>query len=613
MSNTSNDGDIDGPLIITEYSHVYTGSEFLCQALASAGVTHIFGGHGGAVVSLINAIIAHPTLTWVYCRCEVNASQAAAAHAKLTGRLGCCVATSGPGATHLLSGLIDADQDRVPLLCLTGMKSLGKTRHSDFQDIDQTSVFRMAGLALSEEVAHIDQLLPLTRNAFTAAITSNRCAHLAIPVNVQAASIEARTHFCLGTAFQQSPHSASSVIVEALVMALRSEIKANRHVMIACGYRAHNLGDLVERIAELMHAPVLTSFDGKGTVDEHHPLSYGVVGVYGNVGTPAALDLMEHCETVIGICVNDWSELIVDSVSGLQVRKFVQIDETLVGGDSMRFAPSAVLTCGFLRETLQRVVRVLEEHLERDGMLRKRALRSVELWGTLRKSECYRQMHDEITIHEPELAKDVWSELKKETYTKPTGTPSTYLDGSCLKSADIHSQDFAHPAVFFKVMSDYLDNDSTICADIGDNSLFMASCLVCKRGQRYLTSEHMGILGYSLNAGLASSLAAVRKASNNCDGDKTKVSKTLVVAGDGGIQMSLNELATMRDHVQGMFWLLLSSIVDWGEYKMSRGGLDLRQMDVTLDHQVMLIYSKHMAIQMVPCSQLAIMKSSLQQ
>jgi thiamine pyrophosphate-dependent acetolactate synthase large subunit-like protein len=102
----------DAP-VITQHSRSYTGSDFLCHALVSVGVTHVFGGHGGAVVSLIDAIVRHPRLIWVYCRCETNASQAAAAYAKLHGTLGCCVATSGPGASHLLSGLIDADQDRV--------------------------------------------------------------------------------------------------------------------------------------------------------------------------------------------------------------------------------------------------------------------------------------------------------------------------------------------------------------------------------------------------------------------------------------------------------------------------------------------------------------------
>jgi thiamine pyrophosphate-dependent acetolactate synthase large subunit-like protein len=195
----------------------------------------------------------------VYCRCETNASQSAAAYAKLHGTLGCCIATSGPGASHLLSGIIDADQDRVPLLCLTGMKSLGKTRHSNFQDIDQSSIFRMAGLALSEMVSHIDQLLPLARNAFTAAIANNRCAHLAIPIDVQTETIEARTHFCLGMSFQlRTCLPASTLQVEAFAMALCQEQLMKRRVLVACGYRANAIGTFVERIAELIHAPILT-------------------------------------------------------------------------------------------------------------------------------------------------------------------------------------------------------------------------------------------------------------------------------------------------------------------------------------------------------------------
>jgi len=132
------------------YTPLYSlKSELICDVLVNFGVTHVFGGHGGAIVGLVDAIMAHPKLTWVYNRCEVskvlfkysiyisfdilellsfrcchihkvNAVQAAMAYAKLHNRLGCCVATSGPGAGHLLSGLVDADQDRVPLLCITG-------------------------------------------------------------------------------------------------------------------------------------------------------------------------------------------------------------------------------------------------------------------------------------------------------------------------------------------------------------------------------------------------------------------------------------------------------------------------------------------------------------
>ena len=149
----------------------------------------------------------------------------AAAHAKLHGSLGCCIATSGPGAAHLLSGLVDADQDRCPLVCITGLKSSDHVRYADFQDIDQASIFRMAGLAFSETVSDVGQLLPLTRNAFTVAISSNRCAHLAIPINIQQELVKARTHFCLGTTYQLLQGvPATKVQLDALVMALRTEI-----------------------------------------------------------------------------------------------------------------------------------------------------------------------------------------------------------------------------------------------------------------------------------------------------------------------------------------------------------------------------------------------------
>lgn len=521
-------------LIITEGTKQFTATQFICHALASAGVTHIFGGHGGAIVPLVDAIVAHPSLTWVYCRCEVNASQAAAAYAKLHGKVGCCVATSGPGAAHLLSGLVDADQDRVPLICLTGLKERNHGRYADFQDIDQSAIFRMAGLALSETVSDIDQLLPLMRNAFTIAMAANRCAHLAIPINVQQETVVARTHFCLGTAFQaRICIPATRLQVDALALALRSEIEANRHVLIACGYRANiaGVGKYVERIAELLRSPILTSFDGKGTVDEQHPMSYGVIGMYGNAGTPSALDLMECCDTVIGICVNDWTELVANK-SGLQIRRMIQIDERLVAGDSVRFAPFAVFACGYLGDSLRRVVKILEEQLARSKPHHKRLATTSD---------------SSATLH-PESAGDVWAELRKGgPFVKPTGTPATFLAGRCFAtSSSITNQNYCHPAVFFKVMGTYLDRDSVICADIGDNALWMASSLAAKRGQRFITSEHLGIMGFGLNSGLAASLAAVDKVKKAGAGGTPP--KTLVVAGDGGIQMSINELATMKDH-----------------------------------------------------------------
>ena len=411
---------------------------------------------------------------------------------------------------------------------------VGNDSQADFQDIDQSSIFKMAGISYSETVSVSDQLLPLARNAFTAAISSHRCAHLAVPVNVQQEEIVTRSHFCLGTSFQAvSSLPATDLDIETLVTALREEVEENRRVIIACGYRAAGLGRQIEKLAELLNAPILTSYDAKGTVDERHKLAYGVVGVYGNAGTPGAVDLLEKCQTVIGLCVNDYTELICNK-SGLQMRRLIQVDSLLVKGDSLRFSPSAVFLCGYLQQSLKKAVSGLEKHISASELLSHR-LSVGTVSGSVLKS---------IPTMEPSSGDDVWDKLKEESYVKPTGTPSTYLKGSCLNYADLTSETHCHPAVFFKSMADFLDDDSVICADIGDNALFMASSLPAKRGQRFLTSEHLGIMGFSLNSGVVASLHALGEAEST----KKPIKKTLVVAGDGGIQMSINELATLKDH-----------------------------------------------------------------
>jgi hypothetical protein len=137
-----------------------------------------------------------------------------------------------------------------------------------------------------------------------------------------------------------------------------------------------------------------------------------------------SVKLLERCETVVGVCVNDWSELVADS-HGLQVRNFLQIDERLVAGDSLRLSPEAVLTSGYLADTLDDLIKKLEDCMHRSHIDRKV---SVADFGKL-------------GIHEPGSGDDVWSELGKKSYAKASGTPSTFMNGRELStSPDIRSE-----------------------------------------------------------------------------------------------------------------------------------------------------------------------------
>lgn len=165
------------------------------------------------------------------------------------------------------------------------------------------------------------------------------------------------------------------------------------------------------------------------------------------------------------------------------LRRIIQIDDRLVAGDSMRFAPSAVLSCGYLAESLDQVNKLLEEHM------RPLTRYSHRLTGTADFDL------GAILTHEPKSEIYTWTELKKENYRKPVGTPSTFLQIERLvDSPEVKSETHCHPAIFFNVMARHLDNSSIICADIGDNALFMAASLAAQRGQRFLTSEHLGIM-----------------------------------------------------------------------------------------------------------------------
>eukprot|EP00804_Cyclotella_cryptica_P014159 CCRYP_005593-RA/>CCRYP_005593-RA protein AED:0.32 eAED:0.32 QI:338/0.6/0.5/1/0.4/0.5/6/0/331 len=330
--------------------------------------------------------MAHTKLTWVYNRCEVNAVQAAMAYAKLHNRLGCCVATSGPGAGHLLSGLVDADQDRVPLLCITGSFVSSHIVYFLFDAVDQGAIFRMAGIGLSESVSHIHQLIPLLRNALYLATTTYRCAHLAIPIDVQLDSVTAPRflNFRSENLSKNVLDHASDEQIRALATALIKERMDGHHMVIFCGWRAFPFGDAIEALAEYLDVPIITSYDGKGCVSESIPHSFGVAGIYGFVGGGKSQEVLEDCDVIVAFCMSDLTKAVTD------------------------------------------------------------------------------------------------------------------------KSAPVETK-YCHPGLFFKNMSLLLDNDAILCADIGDNALWMASGISAVKGQRTLTSEHMGIMGFALNAGAASS------------------------------------------------------------------------------------------------------------
>lgn len=225
-----------------------TASAFIAQSLVDAGVKHVFGGHGGALVPLVNAVCEHGDLTWVCTRNEANASLMAAASAKLRNgdALGACISTSGPAASNLVTGLLDAQLDRVPVIAITGCKPRSDQGHSEFQDIDQARLLAAGGLAYSLTVSDVTQLLSVMRDAISTAFGQRAAVHVAVPVDIQVAILDAPKR-CLSSSLPSllarsrgcRPHPSAAV--EELAALLR----ATERVVFAVGLEAREAGDEV--------------------------------------------------------------------------------------------------------------------------------------------------------------------------------------------------------------------------------------------------------------------------------------------------------------------------------------------------------------------------------
>jgi thiamine pyrophosphate-dependent acetolactate synthase large subunit-like protein len=548
-------------------------SEWIANAIADTASEHrktipIFAGHGGALVPLVNAVEAHARLQFVYARNEHDAATMAAAYAKLTGELGVVIATSGPGATNLTTGLMEAVLDRVPLLAITGLKPTAVMGYSEFQDVAQSRLFAAAGLPFSKSAASASAVIPLLRDAVATALTQRSAAHLAIPVDIQAApSPLPLKHFCASHAHLRLQQPALNL--DSIRPAARTLVVGGEHheyhpprTVIAVGHMAQLTDSRMSRaildLAESLNAPVLTRLDAKGAVDESHPLAFGVIGVHGKPGLEAAALLISTADIVLSIGVQD-ETLLLCNTAGLQIRKLIEIQPDAVAVAN-RFNAEHTL----LGEVYE-VVQSLTEEVERLAlkMKKKRDLRDASNQRRrLVQADHFAYMHYEnptflneassrsIHVSDPDPltvsklsteADELWEAMHNGDWTKLQNTGLKNGSRGFKFNGD-ESENFCHPAAVLYALSDLrtdpstdkVSRNATVTVDVGDVTLWASLCLKLAGGSRTLCSERLGTMGYALNAAVAAVFA------------QPEPSGAVVLAGDGGFQMSLQELATFQ-------------------------------------------------------------------
>ncbi|ACA16552.1 thiamine pyrophosphate protein TPP binding domain protein [Methylobacterium sp. 4-46] len=276
-----------------------TVGDFLCQRLSDWGVRTIFGYPGDGINGLLGAMQrADKPFQFIQARHEEMAAFMACAYAKFTGELGVCLATSGPGATHLITGLYDARLDHMPVLAIAGQQARNALGGHYQQELDLTSAFKDVAGAFVQQASAPAQVRHLVDRAVRIARANRAVTAIILPNDLQEAPYEdpPRKH---GTLQSGVGYSDPRVLPrEADLKEAAAVLNAGEKVAILVGAGALHATDEVVAVAEALQAGVAKALLGKAAVPDDLPWVTGSIGL---LGTKPSWDLMMECDTLLMI------------------------------------------------------------------------------------------------------------------------------------------------------------------------------------------------------------------------------------------------------------------------------------------------------------------------
>ncbi len=336
-----------------------TAGDVLVQTLLDWGVDTIFGLPGDGINGIIEAMRKRKDdLRFIQTRHEEAAAFMACGYAKTTGRLGACIATSGPGGVHLLNGLYDAKLDGVPVIAITGMQFHDLLHTHTQQDVELDKLFmdvcvynaRVMGPAHTENVVEL---------ACRTAITRRGVAHVTMPVDFQSEEVKKDKRTPRNVAHHVSSAQAfkAGVPQEDDLRQAADILNAGTKIAILSGAGAIGSGPLVEEIADRLGAVIIKPLLGKASVPDASPFCLGGIGL---LGTRPSQEALEECDTLLIIGSSfPYIEFYPKPGSAKCVQ--IDIDGARIG---LRY-PVDVGLVGYAKTTLEHLLPRLEQKDDR--------------------------------------------------------------------------------------------------------------------------------------------------------------------------------------------------------------------------------------------------------
>ena len=450
---------------------IKTGAEILCECLIKEGVEVIFGFPGGVLLPLYDTIPRYPQLRHILVRHEQGAAHAADAYARVTGKLGVCLATSGPGATNLVTGIANAYLDSVPLLAITGQVPTHFIGKDAFQEIDITGI-TVPITKYNQLVLDINDLAKAIREAaYVAQVGRPGPVLVDIPRDV----FQARTEFIY-------PEKVDLPGFEPKLFGHPAQVKkaadlvnsAERPVIVAGhGINISKAFPELKELAENAQIPVVTTFLGIGCFPESHVLSYGWLGMH---GMGYANKAVHNADLLIAVGM--------------------RFDDRATGGVST-FAPHA------------RVV-----HIDVDAAeIGKNIPVDVPIVGDL---------------------KNVLQVLNKQVTKREHVAWLSQLDEwrSLHPAMEIRNHEDILPQYIIRQIHEATKGDTIIVTGVGQAQMWAAQYFYYDRPNSFISSGGLGTMGFELPGAIGAKVGCPHET-------------VWCIAGDGGFQMTVQELATM--------------------------------------------------------------------
>jgi len=293
-----------------------TVSELLVGVLEQIGVTQIFGLIGDSLNPLADAV-RRSKIEWVGVRHEEGAALAAAGQAKLTGRLGVCAGTTGPGSTHLVAGLYEASRDHAPVLALSGDMPRAMQGTDFIQTTEPDLLFRDVSL-YTETISSPAQAAAVIHQAIAAAYAGPGVAHLTLPQDVLSAK-------AAGAASSVSTLKPRGEVTpsEANVADIIRRINKAGSVVIMCGAGCRGAAELLGELSNRLKAPLVHSVRGKELMAYDDPRWMGGLGM---IGTKAVYNAVQRCDLLLMVGTDyPYSNFLPDKGTVIQIDERAQV------------------------------------------------------------------------------------------------------------------------------------------------------------------------------------------------------------------------------------------------------------------------------------------------